>query len=99
MISADRARELAKRANFNLIDEQLRYLFEDIEEAANDGKREFAIDNSKCSNDSYSSYLWHLGPKINSSDWQKVETIIKERGFEIKFYSIRPDNEYVTIRW
>lgn len=99
MITAEKAKELTKRAIFNNIDEQLRYVFEDIRDAALDGKAEFIVDNYRCTKESYSSYIWLLGPRSNSSDWQKVEKVIKNQGFNVKYYLIRQGEDYVSITW
>ncbi len=98
MISADKAREFARRANFNTIDEQLRYVFEDIREAARDGKYEFTITTISCA-ESYDQKVWLTGARHNSEDWQKVEKVLKDKGFNIKYYFMRPGEESVVISW
>ncbi len=98
MLTANKARELSTRANFNRIDEQLRYVLEDIRECASDGKTEFSITKYSCK-DIYDRNLWLVGARKNTNEWQKVEKTLKDLGFSLKYYFIRPEDEYIVISW
>lgn len=98
MINSDRARELARRSIFNNIDEQLRYLFEDIEETASMGRYTFKID-SYMTKGVYDHNLWIEGVRNNTNDWKKIKGIIEDKGFSIKYYYIRQNEDYIIISW
>lgn len=99
MINADKARVLTKRATNNIIDEQLRYLFEDIEETASEGKCFLKIDLDRIKQGIYDYKFWIEGSRNNSSNWEKVKSIIENQGFDVKYYCIGPNKEYIIISW
>lgn len=71
MISASKSREIAKRAQFNIYDSQLRLLFEEISLAAKAGNMSFTIHSWDCKNTFFEESFWFSGAKQNSNEWQK----------------------------
>lgn len=99
MISANKAREISIRAQYNLYDEQLRIVGEEICEAAERGETNFTIYSSECEKTSFDYSFWFWGAKSNSENWIKVNKVLSDLGYNVSFNIITFDNEKITISW
>ena len=99
MISADKARTIAKRAQFNLYDSQLRLLFEEIEKAAKEGYMKFSFHSWECSEVYFDTTFWFSGAKNDSDTWRKVNKTLADLGYTLNYTIIKFDDERITISW
>lgn len=99
MKSADKMREIANRAKFNIYDSQLRLLFEEIYESAKAGNMSFTIHSWDCKNTFFDDSFWFSGAKQNSNEWQKVNKTLTDLGYNINYTIVKFDDERITISW
>ena len=97
MITAKEAREIQNRSLYNLNDEQLRILNEDIEESANNGQGGFTICSYDCG--SYNYNFWFTSARNDSESWNKIKTMYENVGFTVKYEFINFGDERITISW
>lgn len=96
-ITAEKARELTTRGMLNLVDEQLRLVFEKIRESASDGNSDVLIfENNK---EGFDSRIWIDGPIKESDAWKKVDNTLTELGFKTKLTVITDTIKYLAIYW
>lgn len=99
MLSAEKIRDIAKRARHNIYDEQLRILNEEILESAKLGNNSFTIYSQSCSKEGFDYDFWFEGAKNDTVEWQKIYTLIQGLGYTIT-YSIRKfDDMAITVFW
>lgn len=99
MISADKSRMIAKRAQLNLYDSQLRMLFSEIESAAKLGYMSFSFYSWECSEVYFDKKFWFDGVRNNTQMWQKVNKVLSDLGFIVNYTIIKFDDERITISW
>lgn len=99
MISAEKARIIAKRAQFNLYDSQLRLLFEEIENAAQQGYMSFTFYSWECSEVYFDKTFWFSGAKHNTDNWQKVNKTLSDLEYNVSYQILKFDDERITIAW
>lgn len=99
MISADKAREIALRAQYNMYDEQLRFLHEEIRDAAEKGETSFTISSSECPKTLFDYSFWFWGAKSNTESWLKTKKVLTDLGYTVVFNIITFDNEKIVISW
>lgn len=99
MISAEKAKIIAKRAQFNLYDSQLRLLFEEIENAAQQGYMSFSFYSWECTEFYFDKTFWFDGAKNNTDTWQKVNKSLSDLGYDVSYTIKKFDDERVTVAW
>lgn len=99
MIQANKLREIAIRSQFNLYDEQLRILNEEMKDAAEKGDLSFTINSFECGKTSFDYSFWFEGAKLNTENWQKINKTLSELGYTISFNIISFDNMKITVFW
>lgn len=99
MINGSKAREIANRANLNLYDEQLRVLFEYIEDSAKYGKFSFTFNNQICSKFGLFYDFWFEGARLHTDTWEKVKKVLTDLEYEVKYEIINYPDQQITISW
>lgn len=99
MINGRKAREIATRANFKLYDEQLRTLFEYIEDNARNGKFYLTFRTDNCKNFGIDYSFWFEGARLHTDLWEKVKKVLIDLGYEVKYEIIPYGGQQITISW
>jgi hypothetical protein len=99
MLSADKIREITKRARHNIYDEQLRILNEEILESAKTGKYSFTVSSETCVDQGFDYCFWFDGAKNDSSEWRKINLIMLQLGYTISFEIKTFDSMKITVFW
>lgn len=99
MIRAEKARQIAERSNHNLFDEQIRTLFECIEESAKEGNFSFSFTNTNCDNFGLDVSFWFTGAKLNDSSWIKGNQILRDQGYVVSYFANTIDRFMISIFW
>lgn len=99
MQSASKMREIAKRAQFNIYDSQLRLLFEEIYHAAKEGDMSYTIHSWNCSGLGFSPNFWFSSAKQNSDNWQKVNKVLSDLEYNVNYTIVNYNEEKITISW
>lgn len=99
MINASKSREIATRANYNLYDEQLRNIFELIEEAAKCGEFSLTFRNDNCKNFGIDYTFWFEGARLHTDIWEKVKKVLTDMEYEVKYEIINYPDQKITIAW
>lgn len=99
MLKAEKARQIAERSNYNLFDEQIRTLFECIEESAKEGNFSFSFTNENCKEFGLESSFWFTGAKLNDSAWIKANQILKDNGYVVSYFANTIDRFIISIFW
>lgn len=99
MIKGSKAREIALRAQYNLYDEQLRTLFEHIEDAAEKGDLSFRFNSNNCERQGLNYVFWFDGARLDTDIWKKVSKVLLDMEYGVKYQIISYPDQEITIMW
>ena len=99
MLSADKIREITKRSRYNLYDEQLRILNEEILETAKRGNYSYTIRSETCTKEGFDYDFWFTGAKMDSNEWQTINSKMSELGYTVSYEVRKFDDIIISFYW
>ena len=99
MIKGSKLREIANRYKFNLYDEQIRTIFELIQESAEEGNLSFSFNSMNLKDNGLSYDFWFESARLNTETWQKVNKLMVDNEYTISYVINNYPDQTITIFW